>query len=136
MMNYAEFKAAMQNEAMQKELAAFLAEKKTESGKDRILAIVEFAAGKGYEVTAEDLSLEAVNGKELSDDELGGAAGGEWCWNDYSCFAISFYDKCEQIMESHPEQPPETCGQAQFDYDHWKEICGASMLIDKGLYRY
>lgn len=99
MKTFAEFKEAMKDEAMRKELAAFCESKKVESSEEKILAAVEFAAEKGFEITAEDLGVDAVSGKELSDEEVENAAGGVWCVADYSCYAIYSHDKCSRIMD-------------------------------------
>lgn len=87
MKTFAEFQEAIQSEALQKELSAFLAEKKPVDKEAEILAVAEFAAGRDYAVTAEELCAEIASKRELSDEEAENVAGtsGIWCWSNYDC---------------------------------------------------
>lgn len=95
-----EFLEVMKNEDMREAYTAFLKERKPENKEEEIRAMVEFAARKGYEITAEQLSVENASKRELPDEELDNAAGGNWCWSDYSCFLLNAKDSCNAIMEN------------------------------------
>lgn len=101
--NFAEFREALKSDDLRKELAMFLANQNAETEEERILATVKFAADKGFAVTPEELSVETAEMRELTDEEVDNMAGGSWCWNDYSCFAVLHYDNCGAIMNN-------TCG--------------------------
>lgn len=88
MKSFAEFREAMKDEAMRKELVAYLAEKKPETKADEVQFIVEYAAVKGYSVTAEELGIERAKVRELTDDEVDNAAGGTWCWENANCILV------------------------------------------------
>lgn len=86
-----EFKEAIKEETMRQQLAAFIADKAPENEEAEIMAVVEFAAGKGYEIAAEELSLDKIGAKELKDEELENVSGGSKpaCMTDYLCYWVS-----------------------------------------------
>ena len=88
MKTFAEFKEAMKAEEMQKKIAEYFAGKQIEDKEAKILEMVKFAAENGYEITAEDISLDEVGNRELSDEEVENAAGGLWCWDNYYCTVL------------------------------------------------
>ena len=97
MKNYEEFSAAMKNDVFRKELEVFLTGKNPQNREETYTAMAEFAAGRGYSVTGEELSLEDVKQREMSDDEIENVSGAKWCWRDYSCIAVYHFDQCEAL---------------------------------------
>ena len=100
MKTYKAFTERMKDDGCLKELQEFIVAKNAASREEEQLAIIEFAAGKGYEVTPEELSLEAVNSRELNDDEMENTAGGVWCWGEFSCIAAWYHYHCSEVMYS------------------------------------
>lgn len=98
-----EFLEAMKGEELREAYAAFLKERKPESKEEEIRALAEFAAQKGYAITAEQLSIENASKRELPDEELDNAAGGNWCWGEHSCFFLSASDGCNVLMDDCSE---------------------------------
>lgn len=103
MKTFSEFKEAMKDEALKKELDAYIEKKKPEDREAQVLALVAFAAEKGYAVTAEELGADAAKNRELSDEEIENAAGGVWCFSDYSCYTAWYHDGCDLIMDDCDE---------------------------------
>ena len=61
---------------MAREFGDFLTGRKPETEDDILKGMAEFATGKGYAVTLEELKAETGKSRMLSDDELENVAGG------------------------------------------------------------
>lgn len=100
MKTFEEFKEAVREESMHSELAAYLKARKPEDKAAEVTAICAFAAEKGFAVTPEELGIDAAGSRELSDDEVENAAGGKFCWDNFTCGFVNkdpIYD-CESAM--------------------------------------
>ena len=105
MKTFQDFKKALEQDAsLKQELIAFLAGKKAESREAEFCGTAEFAAGRGYSFTPEEMSLDTIENRELTDEEVERVAGGDWCWVDYSCIGIAHYDGCDVVMNQAKEK--------------------------------
>lgn len=98
MKTFAEFKEAIKDEALAKEMKAYTEEQNPQDKNAEIEAVVAFAESKGFAITVEDLSQERACNRELSDDEIENVAGGNWCWRDQSCILAYNLGFCDLVF--------------------------------------
>ena len=97
MKNFAAFNEAMKDAEMRQEFAKFLSEQKPETKDALSQTLIAFAAGKGFEITEEDLWLNCVAIKELTPEELDQVSGGsifDTIWNAWK----KGYNEVKEIL--------------------------------------